>query len=699
MSRQRIVLTTAVAVVAFLSGGWFMQQGSRRDDNVYQRARLFDDVMSHIADYYVDPIDERQLYNMAISGMVNELHDPYSIFLTGRTLSGLSEATTGNYGGLGIQIEYRDNAIVVIAPLPDTPAERAGIITGDRIVQVDSQSTSQWNQDLAVRNLRGPVGSQVTLKVQRPGVTDVISFQLTRAEIHARSVRTALMVDGRVGYVELNPFSEASARELTAAIDSLKRAGMQSLILDLRGNPGGLLDEGIAVSSLFLEPGQEIVSTRGRAEGATREFTDNDAQRYPDLPIVVVVNGQSASASEIVAGALQDHDRALVIGTPTYGKGLVQTLFRLSNDAALKITTAKWYTPSGRSIQRQARNEQEQESQVDSAAVRADTAKPKPDQMFHTDHGRLVLGGGGIIPDVVIRPDSSTETAVRLLNAALGKNVAKYTDALAAYALDLRARHAVSSPTFELTPDMRAAFLALLARRGVTLDERTVTGAREFLDQQLGYEIAQFSFGRIGGNPPPVRRGSGAGAGGALRLQGPHAGGSPDARAERGHRTSAAPLGRVAAMKAARTRKPAGVPPLPAVGIIGPGRAGLGLALALRRARVAVAGVHGRHDKAMPAGVRLSVGPVPPWLGTAGVVVLAVRDDALAPLVGGPGAGRRGRARSGRAAPLGRPHARRARPARRRGRRNRVDASAHDGERRAGGGCAAFPRRGLFSRG
>ncbi len=499
MSRQRIIVTTAVAVVAFLSGGWFMQQGSRRDDNVYQRARLFDDVMSHIADYYVDPIDERQLYNMAISGMVAELHDPYSTFLTGRSLSGLSEATTGNYGGLGIQIEYRDNTIVVIAPLPDTPAERAGIATGDRIVEVDGQSTAQWNQDLAVRNLRGLVGSRVTLKVHRPGVTEPVTFQITLAQIHARSVRKAMLVGGRVGYVELNPFSDQSARELTAAIDSLKGVGMRSLVLDLRGNPGGLLDEGVAVSSLFLDAGQQVVATRGRAEGATREFTDHDAQRYPDLPIVVLVNGGSASASEIVAGALQDHDRALVIGTPTYGKGLVQTLFRLGNDAALKITTAKWYTPSGRSIQRTAHSEQEQEDQVDSAAARPDTARTKPDQAFHTDHGRQVVGGGGIVPDVVVRPDSATEAAVRLLNAALGRNVTKYQDALAAFAFDVKSRHGVASPLFDVTPEMRAEFLALLARRGVTLDSRTVAGAHQFLDQQIGYEVAQLSFGRSGG--------------------------------------------------------------------------------------------------------------------------------------------------------------------------------------------------------
>ncbi len=499
MTRHRVILVTSVvAVVAFLSGGWFMQQGSRSDESVYQRARLFDDVMSHINDYYVDTLDESQLYNMAITGMVKELHDPYSVFLAGRDLSGLNEVTTGNYGGLGIQIEVRDNAIVVVAPLPDSPAERAGILTGDRIVAVNDQSTAQWNQEQAVRNLRGPENTSVSLKVQRPGVTELIAFKLTRARIHARSVRTALMANDHVGYVELNPFSEESADELTAAVDSLKGAGMRSLILDLRGNPGGLLDEGIAVSELFLDRGQEVVATRGRAPGSSRQYMDQQVQRYPDLPIVVLVNGGTASASEIVAGALQDHDRALVIGQPTFGKGLVQTLFRLTSDAALKITTARWYTPSGRSIQRKARSEEEQEALADSAAVRPDTGKPAPGEVFHTDHGRVVLGGGGIVPDIVVRPDSTDLAAARLLNSSLGKNVSTFNDALAAFALDARARHAVTSPTFAVSPEMRASFLALLARRGVTLDPRTVTAAQRFIDQDIGYEVAQFSFGRAG---------------------------------------------------------------------------------------------------------------------------------------------------------------------------------------------------------
>jgi len=498
MTRKRmVVVTSVVAVVAFLSGGWFMQQGSRSDETVYQRARLFDDVLSRVSDDYVDTIDERQLYNMAITGMVKELHDPYSVFLTGRDLSGLNEVTSGNYGGLGIQIDVADNAVVVVAPLPDSPAERAGILTGDRIIEVNGQSTAQWNQEQAIRTLRGPENTTVTLRVQRPGVPDTIAFKLVRAQIHARSVRTAMLVNDHVGYVELNPFSDQSADELSHAIDSLKAAGMRSLILDLRGNPGGLLDEGIEVSELFLDPGQEVVATKGRAPGANRDYVDRQTQRYPDLPIVVLVNGGTASASEIVAGALQDHDRALVIGQPTFGKGLVQTLFHLQGDAALKITTARWYTPSGRSIQRRAHSEEEQEALTDSAALRPDSAAAAG-QVYRTDHGRTVRGGGGIVPDVAVRPDSADRVAARLLSTALGKNVTVFNDALAAFALDARARRAVGSPTFEVTPEMRGAFLAQLARRGVSVDAQTVTAARKIIDDDIGFEVAQFSYGRVG---------------------------------------------------------------------------------------------------------------------------------------------------------------------------------------------------------
>jgi carboxyl-terminal processing protease len=496
MTRKRITVTALVAAVSFLTGGWLVQQQGRSSDSVYAQARLFDDVLSHVADFYVDSLDERQLYRMAIDGMLRELRDPYTAFLDGRELRSLAEQTTGNYGGVGLQIEVRDGAIVVVAPLPDGPGERAGIMTGDRIVQVDDSSTSRWSQDQAVRHLRGPEGTQVRLRVERPGLADPLRYTLTRAQIHARSVRLAMMLEGGVGYVELFSFSQSTGRELTEAIDSLRRAGLRALILDLRWNPGGLLDEGVQVADLFLDPGQEIVATRGRAPNTTRRYTDQAPQRFADLPVVVLINGASASASEIVAGALQDHDRAVIVGTTSFGKGLVQSLIRLNADASLKITTSKWYTPSGRSIQRPFRDGEERDPDEERPAG-ADSARAPVDS-FRTQRGRPVRGGGGIAPDVVVRPDSAETAARLLLQQALGRHVVKYTDAVAAFALDARARRAVQSPLFTVTPAMRQQLLELLRQRGVTLDHSVTDGAWPFIERQLASQTARFVFGRAG---------------------------------------------------------------------------------------------------------------------------------------------------------------------------------------------------------
>ncbi len=493
MSRKRVVVTVSIALVAFASGGWLMQQENRSGQSVYQQARMFDDVLSHVADYYVDSLNEQQLYRMAIDGMLRELRDPYTGFLDGRELRTLSEQTTGNYGGVGLQIEVRDGAILVVAPMADSPAEQAGIITGDRIVGVDDSSTARWNQEQAVTRLRGLPGSKVRLRVERPGMTEALSYELTRAQIHARSVRLGTMLEGGVGYVEVQSFSESTGRELVAAIDTLRAAGMRSLILDLRWNPGGLLNEGLQVSDLFLDPGQAIVETRGRAPGATQRHTDRAPQRFPELPLVVLINGASASASEIVAGALQDHDRAVLVGTTSFGKGLVQSVFRLSNDASLKLTTSKWYTPSGRSIQRPFRGDEERDPDDDVA--HADSA---PADSFRTDRGRFVRGGGGIAPDVLVRQDSAVTVGVQRLQTALGRDVVKYTDALAAFALDARARRTVQGPTFAVTPAMREQFLGLLRQRGVRLDQATIEATWPIIERQLGDQTARFVFGREG---------------------------------------------------------------------------------------------------------------------------------------------------------------------------------------------------------
>jgi carboxyl-terminal processing protease len=494
MIRHKGFVVAAVVSVALVSGGWFLQRETEPAGSVYQQARLFDDVLAHVADYYVDSLDEKQLYQMAIDGMLDQLKDPYSVFLKPDDFRQLSEATTGNYSGLGIQIDVRDGWITVVAPLPDTPADRAGIQTGDIIVALNGQSTEGWKQDSAVRALRGPAGTQAELQVRRGGIDKPMAFKLTRATIHIRSVQLAMMLNEHVGYISLNPVSESSAREVSQAVDTLLKQGMKSLIFDLRNNPGGLLDQGVAVSDLFLDPGKAIVETRGRAPGSSHEFSDNKPQQWPRLPIVTIVNGGSASAAEIIAGALQDHDRSVLIGTPTFGKGLVQSFWRLTPETGLKLTTARWYTPSGRTIQRVTRNEAEQEEQV-IAAQRGQDIKVDSTAVFKTDAGRTIFGGGGIRPDLYVVADTFT-TAERTFVRAVGDKFPLYQDAVTSYALELKDSHQLASPDFPVTQAMVNEVLKRARAKGVSVSDSVVSGARELISQQLTYEAARYSFGR-----------------------------------------------------------------------------------------------------------------------------------------------------------------------------------------------------------
>jgi len=503
--KQRWGVIGLVAVISFLSGGWLLQRGVTSDGNVYQQARLFDDVLGHVSTYYVDSIGETDLYQKATRGMLEQLKDPYSVLLTGDDYKALTEQTSGNYAGLGIQIDVRDGWITVVAPLPETPAERAGIATGDQIIEVDGKSTEGWKNDEAVKSLRGEAGSRVGITIRRAGITEPIKYRLTRAQIHMRSVPAGTMFDGGVGYISLNPVSETSAEELRQEIAAMKGKGMKSLIMDLRGNPGGLLDQGVKVADLFLDTKQEIVSTRGRARGSTKEFFDEARQAWPDLPIVVLVNDGTASAAEIIAGALQDHDRAVVVGAPTFGKGLVQTLFPLGEGVALKLTTARWFTPSGRTIQRIAKDEEDQATQAAMAVV-ADTVLGAPDKestdsalkerpIFHTDAGRGVRGGGGIVPDLVIRPDTLSESE-REFAKALGSGLPQYRDALTSIALEAKKTHGVKAESFKVTPAMRQQVYERLRARDIKLSSTVFNGAGQLIDEQLGYEVARYVFGR-----------------------------------------------------------------------------------------------------------------------------------------------------------------------------------------------------------
>lgn len=491
MKGQRYLLLALVGFVSFVSGGWLLQRGASQAGNVYQQARMFDDVLGYVADYYVDSIGEAELYDLAIDGLLDQLEDPYARFLRREDFEELTESTTGNYGGLGIRIDVRDSWITIIAPIAGTPAEDAGLATGDRIIAVDGRSTYGWKSDKAVEELRGEEGSTVTISVARPGMPEPMDITIERAIIHVRAIQLATMLDDDVGYISMvgASVSETVTDELADAVDSLRSIGARSLVLDLRYNPGGLLDQGVEVSDLFLDPGATVVSTRGRARGATETYHARAEQRWPDLPLIVLVNGGTASAAEIIAGALQDHDRALILGTPTFGKGLVQTVYRLGRSEALRLTTARWYTPSGRLIQKPM-GQGVDEVETLSVLAGADTA-----EVFLTDGGRPVHGGGGIRPDMIVYPDTLTEAEQRFYRS-LGSKLPVYRDVLTSYALELKGDGVITDPSFHVGERMRQEVVRRLGERDVTVSPAMLDGAKNLIDQELGYEIQRYVFGR-----------------------------------------------------------------------------------------------------------------------------------------------------------------------------------------------------------
>jgi carboxyl-terminal processing protease len=482
--RSRALFAGVVLSCGLVSGGWLVTRGligaSRPPGG---SSRLFDQVFQRVSRDFVDTLSDSALFVRAADGLVGELHDPHSSYLSPELLATLAERTSGRYAGVGAQIDIRDGWITIVSPLPGSPALEAGIQTGDRVSTVDGKPMRGVPIDVAQKALRGVPGSVVRLTIERPGVASPIDFALTRREIRVRSVQHASILTDGVGYVDLSIFSQESAPDLARAIDSLIAVGMKVLIFDLRADPGGLLDQGVGISDLFLDADQRIVSMRGRMREASQVYLDRTPQRWPGLPIAVLVDSNSASAAEIVAGALQDHDRALILGTTTYGKGSAQNVFPLSNGGAVKLTTALWFTPSGRSINRK---------RPDPNDPTADTTARRP--TYKTDAGRTVLGGGGITPDVIL-PKTPIQPADTGFPRALGQQIPKFRDALTDYALSLKASGTITAPDFAVTPAMRAELLRRMRARGVTVDSMTYAGASSVVDRLLGYEIARYVFG------------------------------------------------------------------------------------------------------------------------------------------------------------------------------------------------------------
>ncbi len=466
--RNRGVIAVLSIITLTFGVAYFAFADYYRD--ISTQLKLFNELYKKLVVNYVDQVNPEALIEAGINGMLNEL-DPYTVYLEKEDRQGIQTLTEGEYGGVGIRLGVRNDTLTVIAPMEGGPAARAGVKSGDRIIQIDTLNTIEMRLSEAASIMRGKPGTLVTITVIRPGIMDRIPFALERENIVIHDLAYADLISDGIAYLKITSFSKNSADELTAAIQKIGEENIQSLILDLRDNPGGLLSTALKVADLFVDEGAEILSTKGRTEKVNKVF---HAQTRPiistDIPMAILVNNGSASASEIVAGILQDLDRAVIIGKETFGKGLVQSVLPISRDASIKITTAKYYIPSGRLIQK--------EDYFNREVIEVDLER---DSVYYTHNKRPVYGGGGITPDIIIEKDTMPEP-VQLMWA---KNH------FFQYAVEFRNRHSEREWPFDITAAIKDNFINYLDHRGFTYKTRSAQLFDEFVASVDSAEFAQ----------------------------------------------------------------------------------------------------------------------------------------------------------------------------------------------------------------
>ena len=454
-----LVALSGLTLMAGLVGHPVQADPSQAEDQFWTFGR----VLALVEDEYVGDIDSDTLVDGAISGMLARL-DPHSNYLDEEAFAEMRDEQRGKFSGLGIQINKRgaDSPLTIVAPIDGTPASRAGLQSGDVISAINGERTIELSVNGAVRLLKGPKGTSVTITIDRPGDSESFDVTIERDDIPVESIRVAHLLDNGVGIVRVSNFTSTTASELDEQIARLSEQGMDKLLLDLRGNPGGLLDQAVQVSERFIPAGELVVYTRGRIRGSSADYVAKRGVQRWEKPLVVLVDGSSASASEIVSGAIQDHDRGLIVGEPTFGKGLVQRVVPLQQGGgALAVTTAKYYTPLGRLIQRDYTDFEEY------YLTRSDdeSTPSEEEQIYKTVGGREVYGGGGIRPDYTVEADTPPKLIYRLVRNNL--------------LFDFSIRHAHERDDLE---------------RGFTVDDQMVRSLTKFLrEREFEYTEEEFA--------------------------------------------------------------------------------------------------------------------------------------------------------------------------------------------------------------
>jgi len=488
---RRIMFASACAL--FVLGLIFKFDVLARGENIYEQIQRFMEVMQAVNRLYVEDVDSQKMVDGAIRGMLEEL-DPHTVYIPKEQLKEINEQFEGEFEGIGVEFIVNNKFPTIVSPMADSPAEKLGLRPGDQIVKIDGQSTYGFSEEEVRKKLLGAKGSKVIVQILRSGFEDPFEVTITRDRIPVYSITASFMLDDKTGYIKVGLFSKTTGQEFDKALRDLETKGMKQLILDLRGNSGGYLEQAVEMVDKFMEGRKLIVYTRGRIPNSNEDYHSSGEAGYPGISLVVLIDHGSASAAEIVAGALQDWDRGLIVGVTSFGKGLVQQQILLKDGSAVRVTTARYYTPSGRLIQRaydRGLQDYYSEGRDDlDTNMAADSSSQKP--VFLTSGGRKVFGGGGISPDVMVKPTQVTLTTIKLIQ---GQVFFEYGSAYASKHRELAGDFAAFRDQFQVDEQMMSELLKLARSKGIEINDAHLKQDLAFINLRIKSQVARNLWG------------------------------------------------------------------------------------------------------------------------------------------------------------------------------------------------------------